>query len=103
MKIFLAGENYKEKIIRKFADEAIFSGGESRHWLQTPLIEEQNNEIISCRRILQEHGQRSQADCMGGGFPDEVNNENLFSKSTYNTEIPRRATNGDYPIRGGYD
>lgn len=38
----------------------------------------------------------------GGGFPDEVNNENLFSKSTYNTEIPRRATNGDYPIRGGY-
>ena len=63
MKIFLAGENYKEKIIRKFADEAIFSGG--------------------------------------GGFPDEVNNENLFGKSTYNTEIPKRATNGDYPIRWG--
>lgn len=82
--------------------KVFLAGGESRHWLNFPLINgEEDNAAVSCRRILQEHGQRSQADCMGGGFPDEVNNENLFSKSTYNTEIPRRATNGDYPIRGG--
>lgn len=73
------------------------AGGESRHWLNTPLIEVQNANILS-RRVLQKHGQRNQADCMGGIVPDA----DILSKSSHNTEIPKRNTNGDYPIRGGY-
>lgn len=76
------------------------AGGESRHWLQAPLIEDKN-ENISCRRILQEHGERNQADCMGGGFPEEIANATILSKPTYDTEIQKRSTNGDFPIRGG--
>jgi hypothetical protein len=58
MKIFLAGGNQKSKIIRKFANVNIFSGGgESRHWLHDPLIKEKN-ENISCRRSSVEGGTR---------------------------------------------
>jgi hypothetical protein len=102
MKIFLAGENRKKHIIRKLANVNIFSGGgESRHWLQAPLIEDKK-ENIPCRRILQEHGERNQADCMGGGFPEEIANATILSKPTHDTEIQKRSTNGDFPVRGGY-
>ena len=58
MKIFLAGENGKRHIIRKLANVNIFSGGgESRHWLQAPLIEDKN-ENIPCRRSSVEGGTR---------------------------------------------
>ena len=38
----------------------------------------------------------------GGGFPSEVNNETILSKPTHDTEIQKRSTNGDFPVRGGY-
>lgn len=66
MKIFLAGENGKKRIIRKLVNETIFSGGESRHWLNAPLIED-NNEAISGGRILQEYGERDKTDSIRGG------------------------------------
>lgn len=56
MKIFLAGENGKKRIIKGIVNETIFSGGESRHWLQAPLIEDKN-ENIPCRRSSVEGGQ----------------------------------------------
>lgn len=78
--------------------QIFLAGGESRHWVHSPLIEE-TNESISCGRVLQKHGQRNQADCMGGIVP-EVINESVPCKSTHDSEIPKRATNGDFPIRG---
>lgn len=115
MKIFLAicggGTGFPEPFRRIKEMKLYLAGGESRHWLNLPLIEDNKNEtvfsgrnngrnfwkedkyclldggdmgslneIIPCRRILQEHGQRSQADCMGGGFPNEVKNENIHSR-----------------------
>ena len=45
------------------------AGGESRHWLNTPLIEVNENATVSGGRVLQKYGKRSQADCMGGYRP----------------------------------
>lgn len=91
MKIFLAGENGKKRLIRKFANVNIFSGGgESRHWLNTPLIEVNENATVSGRRVLQKYGKRSQADCMGGIVP-EVDND----------IIPCRSNNGREPLERG--
>lgn len=102
MKIFLAGENGKKRLIRKLADVNIFSGGETRHWLHDPLLEsEKENATVSCGRVSRKHGERNQADLYGGIVP-EVINESVPCKSTHDSEIPKRATNGDFPIRGGY-
>lgn len=69
MKIYLAGKNGKKRIIGKIVNETIFSGGETRHWLNLPLIEENENATVFGGRILQKYGKRSQADCMGGYRP----------------------------------
>lgn len=79
MKIFLAGENGKKRIIKEIVDDSILSRS--------------NNGRKSLKR-----GQDTSPDRGGTGST----NENVPCKPTYNTEIPRRATNGDYPIRGGY-
>jgi hypothetical protein len=74
MKIFLAGENGKKRLIRKLADVNIFSGGETRHWLHDPLLEsEKENATVSGGRVLQKYGKRCQADCMGGTPSKDMN------------------------------
>ena len=55
------------------------AGGESRHWLNTPLIEGEN-ETVSRRRVLSQYGKRNQADCRGGIVP-EVNNDSVPCRS----------------------
>lgn len=49
--------------------KVFLAGGESRHWLNLPLLENKgkNNEIVFGGRILPQYGKRNQADCMGGG------------------------------------
>lgn len=76
------------------------AGGESRHWLNTPLIEENENATVFGGRILQKYGKRSQADCMGGIVP-EVDNESLSCKPAHDTKIQERAQFRNSPIRGG--
>lgn len=66
MKIYLAGENGKKRIIREIVDETIFSGGETRHWLNSSLLNGDKNETVLGGRVLQEYGQRSQADSIRG-------------------------------------
>lgn len=63
MKIYLAGENGKYRIIRKLVSETIFSGGENRHWPNLPLTEDKNEAVFG-GRVLQKYGKRCQADCM---------------------------------------
>lgn len=62
--------------------QIFLAGGESRHWLQAPLIEDNDAGILS-GRILQKHGQRNQADCMGGIVPDDA----ILSKPSHPREI----------------
>lgn len=108
------------------------AGGESRHWLNLPLTEDNKNETVFSGRILQKYGKRNQADCMGGGFSEEIANDSILSRSNnggnlwkedkfrligggtgsinenvpckpaHDTEIQERAGFSNSPIRGGY-
>lgn len=111
MKIFLAGENGKKRIIplihntTQHNDMKIYlAGGESRHWLNTPLIENNTgnqNANISGGRILPQHGKRSQADCMGGIVP-EVNHEAVSGKPSHVAKIQTGNRISNATIEGGY-
>lgn len=75
------------------------AGGESRHWLNTPLIEVNENATVSGRRILQKYGIRSQADCMGGIVPEVVDDSILSRSNNGRKPLERRQIQTDW---GGY-
>lgn len=83
------------------------AGGEGRHWLNTPLIENNKNNIgnqnanIFSGRILPQHGKRSQADCMGGIVP-EVNHEAVSGKPSHVAKIQAGDRISNATIEGGY-
>ena len=89
MQLYLAGEYYKNM---GNAVKQIVWGG---------IVPEVDNDIIPCRsnngREPLERGQ-IQTDWGGTGSI----NEDVPCKPSHDTEIQRRATNGDYPVRGGY-
>lgn len=78
MKIYLAGENGKKRIIGKIVNETIFSGA------------------YHGRQSL-ERGQNKAADWGGMGSIDE----NVPCKPAHDTKIQERAAIRNSPIRGG--
>lgn len=72
--------------------KVFLAGGESRHWLQAPLIKDKDDENIFSRRVLPEHGKRSQTDCMGGIVP-EVTNENISCRSFNGRKLEKTGSN----------
>ena len=75
------------------------AGGESRHWLNAPLIEAEH-EDISRRRVLLQYGERNQADCMGGIVPD-VRDESILSRCNDRRQLAE-VSRDLYSEWGGY-